>query len=155
MLTASIEELEKTVRANRPHLREAGWNEPEELPDDLEAVLDWYSDNAPKCDDLERPPAEIFRKRITGSNDSGVGSDAIPNAFHRIDPSFFADVLAWEIEFREASSVSRNSRLAQTGVSTVALYLLRPLQQPVVRTACVSLALTEVGRQCKVRAVSR
>ena len=101
--TATLDELAKTVRANRPHLRDHGWDHDRAVSDDLQGILQWYAENAPESTCTERPKAETFLKRICYSNNSGVGVDAIPNAFYRVDPHFFADVLEWEVEYREAN----------------------------------------------------
>ena len=101
-LTASLTELEQTVRANRPHLRETPVLPPvPTLTDDQKRFIRWYSENAPEVVHLPRPDHQVFVNRISQSNDSGIGIDRVPYAVYRTHPWLFADILQWELEYRE------------------------------------------------------
>ena len=112
--TKTICELESTIRANRPHLEE-GLNSapPRELSDDQQRFIEWYRRNAPPVVDLDRPEDDVFVERIAYSNDSGVGTDKVPNAFYRIDPILFAVILAWEVEYRECNNIDTDEVMNQ------------------------------------------
>ena len=107
-LTTSISELERTVRANRPHLSEGINEDVPELTEEQTRFLEWYQDNAPPAPDIRRPTQEIFAKRIAFSNNSGMGTDRVPNAFYRTNPRTFAGILEWEVEYRECNPENPN-----------------------------------------------
>ena len=107
-MTTSLAELERTVRTNRPHLCEGSNAEVPDLTTDQIRFLEWYKDNAPQAGKIPRPTIDTFAHRIAYSNNSGMGTDRIPNAFYRIDPRTFAEILEWEVEYRECNKENPN-----------------------------------------------
>ena len=107
-LTTSISELERTVRANRPHLSEGANEEVPDLTEEQIRFLKWYQEHAPQAGNIRRPNQEIFAKRIAFSNNSGMGTDRVPNGFYRTNPRTFAGILEWEVEYRECNPENPN-----------------------------------------------
>ena len=119
--TKALEELGHTVRVNRPPRREDDrCDEPRGLTNDQVRMIEWYRSIAPQAPLIPCPPDAAFEDRINYSNTSGIGIDSIPYAFYRIHPALFAEILAWEVQYREAATISQV--LTWTGKAPVGLH---------------------------------
>ena len=105
----TLQELSETIRANRPHITEGRNSEPPDLLDDLNRKIEWYREHTDSAPELCRPTQDAFVNRIAYSNDSGLGADGVPNAFYRISPPLFAQILEWELSTMSATTITRKA----------------------------------------------